>query len=280
MFRWRLIALAGVVYLSNSAAFGGGISVTEMSAKGLGTAFASGGAAAEDASTQWFNPASMTRLERSVMVSTSLVVPIFDYTDTGSTQTLGNAALPLLPNAPGRADGGKSSIVPSIFYNHPVGESLHFGIGVNAPFGLTTDYGDDWRGRYQAVRSEITNINVNPAVAWELSEHWSVGAGASINYVEADLSNAVDFAAVCAVAAGGACPNGAVPGQGQFDGFVRNEGDDLSYGFNLGVLWQHNFPTRTSAPPSPCRPVSLSAWPIRWAAGRLWPILPGSIGAI
>lgn len=237
MRRWRSIALVGAISLCHSAAYSGGISITEMSAKGLGTAFASGGAAAEDASTQWFNPASMTQLERSLMASASLVAPRFDYTDAGSVQAVGPMSLPLLPNAPGRRDGGSSSVVPSIFYNQPAGESLHLGIGVNAPFGLATEYGDSWRGRYQAVRSEITDINLNPALAWTLSEHWSVGAGISINYVEAELTNAVDFAAVCAAAAGGVCPNGAVPGQGQFDGFVRSEGDDFSYGFNLGVLW-------------------------------------------
>ena len=37
---------------------------------------------------------------------------------------------------------------------------------MNVPFGLETDYSRDWVGRYHAVRSELTTININPAVAW------------------------------------------------------------------------------------------------------------------
>ena len=42
---------------------------------------------------------------------------------------------------------------------------MHFGLGVNAPFGLKTDYDDGWIGRYQALKSQIKTINVNPALS-------------------------------------------------------------------------------------------------------------------
>src|SRR5258706_3120419 len=54
-----LVALAAVS-LPASAAF---FQIAENSASGIGNAFAGGAAAAEDASTVWYNPAGMTRLK-------------------------------------------------------------------------------------------------------------------------------------------------------------------------------------------------------------------------
>ena len=44
-----------------------------------------------------------------------------------------------------------------------------FGLGVNVPFGLETEYDDGWLGRYQALKSEIKTINVNPAMSWKVT---------------------------------------------------------------------------------------------------------------
>lgn len=227
----------------SAASHGSGMAITEHSARGLGTAFATGGAAAEDASTQWFNPASMVLIGHAASASVSLVSPRFEYEDRGSVQSVGAGTLPLLPSADPEDQGGHDSVVPALFYVRPVNDRLTVGVGLNAPFGLATEYDDDWRGRYHGLFSEVIDVNLNFNAAYELSPNWAVGGGVSVNYMEAELTNAIDFAAVCAAVAGGACPNGAVPGQGMFDGFVRNEGDDIAYGFNLGVLW-HNDRTR------------------------------------
>ena len=36
------------------------------------------------------------------------------------------------------------------------------GLGVNVPFGLKTDWGRTWIGRYHATKSELVTININP----------------------------------------------------------------------------------------------------------------------
>jgi len=58
-----LALCASMAYCSCAA--GAGIAIMEQGVKGLGTAFAGGAAAAEDASTIFFNPAGLTRLDRS-----------------------------------------------------------------------------------------------------------------------------------------------------------------------------------------------------------------------
>lgn len=224
-----------------------GFALTEHSAQGMGNAFAGGGAVAEDASAAWFNPASITRLDSQLQASGHVIRPSFEFNDQGSLQVVGPAAtVALLPGAPGVNDGGTTGLVPNLYYVRRIDERLSFGLAINAPFGLKTEYDSNWKGRYHAVESEIIDLNVNPVVAYRITDAISVGGGVSANYIDARLTNAVDFAAVCAAAAGGACPNGAVPGQGAFDGFVENEADDLSFGFNLGLFIEPSPDTRLS----------------------------------
>lgn len=231
------------VALSAPGALAAGFAINENSAKQLGVAFA-GSAAADDGSTVWFNPAGMVFVGATAQITASYIEPRFDFSDDGSAQQTPIGNLPLLPGSRGTGGGGTSAAVPAAFYVRPLSDNLYFGIGLNAPFGLSTEYDPTWIGRYHAVKSEIVTVNVNPSLAYRLSDRFAVGAGFNINHMEAKLSNAVDFAAVCASVIGASCPNGSVPGQGQFDGFVTNTADDTSIGYNLGVMWSLSDVTR------------------------------------
>ena len=243
--------LAGAVSGYAGTASAAGFAVNTPSAQSMGNATAGGGALAEDASTVWFNPASITRLPSQTMASAHVLLPSFEFTDKGSTQATGLGPIALLPGAPTTADGGTDAVVPNFYYIRKLNEGWSFGLAVNAPFGLTTEYDNNWKGRYHAIDSEIIDFNINPALAYKVNEVFSVGAGVSLNYIDAKLSNAVDFAAVCGAFAGSPgppvlCPNGASPGQGAFDGFTENEADDFSFGFNLGFFYEPSDRTRFS----------------------------------
>jgi long-chain fatty acid transport protein len=206
--------------LSHSAAF----AIAEQSALGIGNAFAGGAASAEDASTIWFNPAGMTRIKGNQMVlGMHLIAPSFYFEDRGSTNAAGATRF-----ADGSEDGGRFAYVPNFYYVHSLNDDLKLGVGVNAPFGLATKYSDDWIGKYQAVESEIVTINLNPSIAWKATQDLSLGFGISIQYIEATLNNKVDFSALGPVS----------------DGFSHLEADDISYGFNLGALYNVSNDTR------------------------------------
>ncbi|MDF1829074.1 OmpP1/FadL family transporter [Cycloclasticus pugetii] len=206
--------------LSHSAAFG----VAEQSALGLGNAFAGGAASAEDASTIWFNPAGMTRIKGNQMVlGMHFIAPSFDFDDDGSTNSAGASNF-----ADGSEDGGRFAYVPNFYYVHSLDNDVKVGVGINSPFGLATKYGADWIGKYQAIESEIVTVNINPSVAWKATTNLSLGFGISIQYIEATLNNKVDFSVL-----------GAIP-----DGFSHLEADDISYGFNLGALYNITNKTR------------------------------------
>lgn len=214
-----------------------GFAINENSAKQLGLAFAGGSAIADDGSTIWSNPAGMYRVGETLQVTGSYVNPRFDFISDGSVQHTPVGNLPLLPTSSEAGGGGTSAVVPAFFYIRPLSDRWFLGIGLNAPFGLTTEYEANWIGRYHAVKSEIVTINLNPSIAYRLNDQFAVGAGINVNYFDAELTNAVDFAAVCGSVVDALCPNGSVPGQGEFDGFVKNTADDTSIGFNVGIMW-------------------------------------------
>ncbi len=234
---WQGALLVTLFMVGSNTAMAAAFAIIENSARGQGMAFAGGGAITEDASAVWFNPAGIVRLDNQLQISGHYISPSFDYSDAGSQQLTPLGNLPLIPSARQDADGGQVGLVPNLYFINAFSERVFLGIAVNAPFGLATEYDDDWVGRYQALKSDVKTININPNIAWKINSRWSAALGISVNYINVELTSALDFAAICAVAANALCPNGALPGQGAFDGFVRNEGEDVSLGANFGVLW-------------------------------------------
>jgi long-chain fatty acid transport protein len=189
--------------------FASGFALIEQSASGLGNAFAGGAASAEDASTIFFNPAGMTRLpNRQVAGALHLILPSAKYSDGNPATNDGGQAGSLAP-------------VPNFYYVMALSPASRFGLGVNAPFGLKTEYDPNWVGRVAAIKSDLKTINVNPSLATKLTDQLSVGIGLSIEYAKADLSGF----------AGGA-------------GILTVKGDDWAVGGNVGLLYEIDNATR------------------------------------
>jgi long-chain fatty acid transport protein len=227
----------GVIFMAftSSAVMASGIQITEKGVKGLGNAWAGGAAVAEDASTVYWNPAGLTRLDgHHVELSMHFIRPSFEWNDDGSTTVLGQ---PLTGGDGG--DAGGPNFVPNFFYSHEISEKWRAGLGIFFPFGLETDYDADWKGRYYTTKSSLLTIDINPSVAYRISSQWSVGAGISAQYIDAELKNAVDYGTIDAATGGvfGLVPQGA-------DGRAVVEADDWAWGFNLGVLFELNENTR------------------------------------
>jgi long-chain fatty acid transport protein len=244
-WRWVWFFLAGVIFMvfTSSAAMASGIQITEKGTKGLGNAWAGGAAVAEDASTVYWNPAGLTRLDGNhVELSMHFIRPSFKFDDDGSTTVLG---LPLTGSDGG--DAGGPNFVPNFFYSHAFGDRWRAGIGIVSPFGLETDYDDDWKGRYYSTKSSLLTIDINPCVAYRINKHFSVGAGISAQYIDAELKNKVDYGTINAAAPIiGLPPPFPLPGltPQQDDGKATVEADDWSWGFNLGVLFELSENTR------------------------------------
>src|SRR5882672_3245704 len=161
-------AIAGISAPASASFF----ALAEENGSGAGTAFAGGAAIAEDASTVWYNPAGMTRLDRPQLVVAGSYIDLNIKTSVNSASTV--LGVPIGGGA--GKDPGDSAFVPSFYYTHPLTKEFSVGGGINAPFGLTTDYDSTWAGRYHATRSEIKAINYNVAGAYKFNETLSGGA--------------------------------------------------------------------------------------------------------
>lgn len=214
--------------------------LAENSPAELGHAFAGGAAIAEDASTVWYNPAGLTRLRGAqLVVGGHYIVPSLEARNVSATAVTGS------PISGGNGgDAGESALVPNFYLSYPLNDRLVLGLGVNAPFGLATDYEDGWAGRYHADRSEIMTMNINPAVGFKVNDDFSIGVGVNWQRIDAELSQFVDFATICTVSASGVfsttCGAGAGfnPNTNPNDGHAKVTADDHGWGYNIGLLWQ------------------------------------------
>ncbi|MBN1269364.1 MAG: outer membrane protein transport protein [Kiritimatiellae bacterium] len=228
--RRSFFALLGLVVLcvAPRIARGAGFAIVEQSGRTIGQAFAGATVSAADPSCLYFNPACATKLSGdNAAVAAHLILPTFEFNNEGSNY-------PLLGGVPLAGDnggnGGVDAFVPNLYGTHQMSDRLTLGVSINAPYGLTTEYDAGWVGRYQGLKTELTTLHVTPSAAWKINDRFSIGAGLSAAYIEADLTSAVDLGGI--LAAQGV--PGAVPQA--LDGRAKVEGDDWGLGFNLGLL--------------------------------------------
>ena len=227
------ISIASVSTVTQAGSFG----LIEQSASGQGSAYAGASALGEDAGTIYFNPAGMTRLSgQQIVVAGHVISPNADFTNNGSTDAFGQP----LPGT--NSSTGDPAFIPNFYYSAELDNEVYVGVGVNVPYGLSTEYDDGWVGRYHALRSEITTININPSIAWKATDKVSVGFGISFQYADLELTNNIDSFGACAqldpsggtdCALAGLSPALGVASQ---DSAVKLSGDSLELGWNTGIL--------------------------------------------
>ncbi|NKB76898.1 MAG: hypothetical protein GKR96_07565 [Gammaproteobacteria bacterium] len=198
-------------------AYGAGFQNSSVSTTGIGRANAGSGISGDSISDMFANPAGLNLREgrefEAGLHAISLSAP---FENSGSTQTY--AGVLTVPAQGANSDGGTSSLVPNFYYSAPLSDNLQYGIGLTTPFGLSTEYDSTWVGRYAAVNSELTTLELNPALAYQVSPFVSVGIGLTLLQVDAELTNAQFI------------------GVGSSDGVSTVKGDDTSIGWTAGLI--------------------------------------------
>lgn len=232
--KWTVMAVltAGTIALLALPASGiaSGFALLEQSAKGLGEAMSGGATETEEPNSIFYNPAGIAFLESHAASAGMSAIPInAKYTDDGSTTAFGT---PLL----GENDTSDvTGWVPNLFAAFKLADTVTAGFGVTAPFGLATKYSRDFIGRYHAVETDLTTIDISPAVSWQVIPGLlAIGGSVNFQYVDAKLTNAIDFGTILAGA--GTTPQ-------TLDGFADMTGDDWGVGYTLGILCR---PTETT----------------------------------
>src|SRR6266700_3484481 len=205
-------AFAGGVSQAHASAF----ALIEQSASGLGNSYAGAAAAAEDASTIFYNPAGMSLLPGGMQVSAGLALINLSvkFSDSGSTP--GAGPRPLGNNG---GDAGDLSAVPNVYFAMDVAPDWKVGVGVSVPFGLKTEYDPAWIGRFQAIKSDISTLNINPSVSYKLNQTVSLGFGLNYQSIDAEFTKAVNLGASEELAD------------------IKAK-DNSGWGYNLGAMFQ------------------------------------------
>jgi long-chain fatty acid transport protein len=245
-------ALLGVSYADHTLA--AAFQLIEQSGTGAGNAHAGEAARAEDTATVFFNPAGMTRLSgHQADVALHFIAPKFDFEGTSAfnpdNPTVQAARLNSVPvdQGSGSSKGGVNAVIPNVYYVHDYNQDLKFGIGLNVPFGLMTEYDEQWAGRYSAIKSNLQALNLNPSFGYKINEQFAIGGGINLMYATVELTNAVDYNFVYNLARSRnpELPDiPLVPGSTSGDGIAKVSGDDWAVGFNVGLLWEPRKGTR------------------------------------
>lgn len=208
-FKIAAAALAVASALS-STAYAGGFQLTEQSALGLGRAYAGVGVDGTDVSGMYYNAATMTLHPGTQVQFGGVGVGMnLEYVDHQN---------------PGEKNNGrdKEEFVPHGFISHQINDSTWVGLAITVPYGLATDYGEDWNRKDHGYKAEMTVINFNPNVAWKATDTLSIGAGLALQYVDAKFG----------VGYKGPTQSGPV------DITSTYEATDFTWGFNVGLMWQ------------------------------------------
>lgn len=200
--------------------------ILEQSPAHLGKAFAGTASDIADASSVFFNPAGIVDLDQPTF--TLGANAIFTQAEFNNENSNTNGVA-------GKTD--EIGYVPNIYYVHPLSERLSFGLGINAPYGLASDYEDDWYGRYLATHSELEVANFNAVVAYALTDKLSLGLG--VNYQRADVTLESQFDSTLGINPSPATDSSAKI-QGDDDGFAA----DVSLYYaptertSFGLIWR------------------------------------------
>jgi long-chain fatty acid transport protein len=247
-----IIAAALSAMSVNALASGYRFGSQSVSAQGTADANA---AEANDASTIFYNPAGLSRLDGTqIQAGATVVVPHSSFNDTGSTHFTrapagGTAAKDYAPD---------SVTAPSLYASKKLNDQWAVGLGLFVPYGAKINYGNTWTGRYALTDIKLEAVTLNPSVSFKLNEHHAFGFGIDAEHMKADLGQAVDVpGSIAALSSGPGAAQGqllikqivalggnpAVLGAAK-DGHGSFNGKDWGFGFNLGYLFTLDQNTR------------------------------------
>lgn len=203
----KAAAAAVMAVCAASAAQAAGFMLTEQSAGSLGRAYAGVGVDGTDISGVFYNPATMT-LHPGTQIQAGFVAVGLDLAYEGNNGATENGAANTQP-------------IPFGYISHQMTDNMWIGLSMTVPFGMGTEFDDNWALAGRGISAQVLTFDFNPNVAWKLSDKVSLGAGLSIQYASADLKMKQDQAADQDIAS--------------LDSEV--DADSIAWGWNIGLMW-------------------------------------------
>jgi long-chain fatty acid transport protein len=221
-----LMAATGAIGL-NQTTFAAAFQLWEQDAASIGNYHAGSAVTAEDASTNFYNPAGLTKIKnQQFVIGGDSVLTNFKYNGDITVTDLSPTPLEMLKSHVS-SQGGGYNFVPFLHYAAPISERVVFGLSVTVPFGLKTDYGTDTDLKYAAILSQLKVIDFGPSLGVAINDRLSVGAGIDVQRASGDFNQ---YAVLFDPAATATLSQNTVSG--------------TAWGYHLGFLYQITDTTR------------------------------------
>lgn len=229
------LAVASGLMMTSTSVNAAGFQLAEYSATGLGRAYAGEAAMADNASAQWRNPAMLTHLEGTQISTGAIYVnPNIDVSGSVDGSASKNPTLPT--TAANSSDFANDAIIPNLYISHRYSDKLAVGFALGTNYGMETNLGTEFAASHFGNEASITTIEANLNLAYKVTDAVSVGGG--VRYVVGEGSF------------GATAPSNNIVGQHpvskapisvpQGTTLKYMEGDDTSWGWQVGTAWQIN----------------------------------------
>ncbi len=219
--------MAAACVLVPQFAFSAGFALREHSADAMGSAYAGASATASNSSYLAYNPAAAGFVDTAdFTVSVAGIFPSSSADYTATTSALTPVSGKSSPN-----DFISDAAVPALTARWRLAPQWSFGLSVTAPWGLSTQYPNDWVGRYYALQTKLLTANIAPVIAFNVTPHVVIAGGVQAQYAHGQFSNAVD---VGTIAYGP--PLYGTPGAADIR--AKFDADGWGWGYTLGAIAQ------------------------------------------
>ncbi len=192
---------------------GAGYGLNEQSASYFGTGFAGRTSNVIDAAISSTNPGGISFLSgRQLSAGTDFIMEggKFHGKYKGPIETIEGDT----------KNFQQKVFVPFGYFTAAVNDKWSLGVCGYAPFGVELKYDNNWPGDYFSNKTSVRVINLQGTASYLLTDDLSVGLGLIGSYVKGTLTQKT-WLLPAALAAD-----------------VRVEGDDYTYGWNLGTVWK------------------------------------------
>jgi long-chain fatty acid transport protein len=164
-------------------------------------------ATADTPAAVYYNAAGLTQLDstQATVGAYAIMLGLEADLDSGAT-------------ADGKDDFG---VLPQIYAAMPVYEKLVAGFGLNTPFGLATDWGQNSQFRYLATETQLQLVTGWFVLGYEVTDTFSIGGGFGVSHADLKLGQVINNAAT-----GGA------------DVLTEFNGDSDALSYTLSSRWQ------------------------------------------
>jgi len=83
-----------------------------------------------------------------------------------------------------------SAFPPHAYYVQPINSTWKFGLGIETPFGLTTNWNDphNFAGRFLSTKTSLEVFDVNPTIGWQVTPDFGIGIGGIARISDVELN--------------------------------------------------------------------------------------------